>query len=140
LARVVATPHTAVLFEAPGRLRRLLTDLIERGGGERPAAVARELTKMHEQFVRGTLAEAAAYYEGGTIRGEIVVVLGPPVVAGSSVATADKASAAALAADLIAEGSRPSAAARELARLLGISRNEAYEIVLAVTAGEGEVH
>jgi 16S rRNA (cytidine1402-2'-O)-methyltransferase len=140
LASVVATSHTVVLFEAPGRLRRLLADLIERGGGERPAAVARELTKVHEQIVRGTLAEAAAYYEAGTIRGEIVVVLGPPAVAEPIGATEDTAAAAALAAALIAEGSRPSAAARELTRRLRIPRSEAYEIVLAVTAGEGDVN
>jgi 16S rRNA (cytidine1402-2'-O)-methyltransferase len=136
-------PHAAVLFEAPPRLARLLKELAAHCGENRRVAVARELTKLHETVFRGTLAEAMRYYETATIRGEIVVVLdgaGP----GDSVAADEEAgsdaAAATLAAELIAAGQRPSAVAREVARRLGLARNDAYEIALAAAAArEGAV-
>jgi 16S rRNA (cytidine1402-2'-O)-methyltransferase len=115
-----------VLYEAPGRLARLLKDLAEHCGGERRVVVARELTKVYETFKRGTLAELSAYYEEEPARGEVVVM-----VAGSVDTSAPVSAEAALEAArrLLAEGARPSAAARELSRSLGLSRNRAYEIV-----------
>lgn len=135
LERVAGAGMTAVLYEAPNRLMRLLGDLAERCGAERAVAVGRELTKLHETFVRGTLAEVLAYYENTPVRGEVVVVL-----AGGEVETrADPAAARTLAGELLAEGRRPSAVARELARQLGLPRNEAYALALAVSAqGGGE--
>ncbi|MEX2611510.1 MAG: 16S rRNA (cytidine(1402)-2'-O)-methyltransferase [Gemmatimonadota bacterium] len=135
-ARVAALDHTAVLYEAPGRLGRLLEELAEACGAERPAAVARELTKLHETFQRGTLGELAAYYSGPPPRGEIVVVVGPPAAVAPDPA-ARRAEAEALARELLDAGSRPSDVARELARRLELRRNAAYEIVLAVTGREG---
>lgn len=133
--RVAHSGMTTVLYEAPNRLTKLLEDLVAACGGGRAVAVGRELTKLHEQFVRGTLAEALAYYENTPARGEVVVVLaGAPVEAG-----ADPAEARSLAGSLLAEGRRPSAVARELARRLGVPRNEAYALALAVAAeGGGE--
>jgi 16S rRNA (cytidine1402-2'-O)-methyltransferase len=130
LETVAGLEHTAVLYEAPGRLVRLLKDLAAACGEARQVAVGRELTKLHETFVRGTLAETIVSYDGRSIRGEVVVVLaggGPP-------AQPERPTAAALARSLLQEGGRPSAVARELARTLGISRNEAYEIALAEAA------
>ena len=70
-------PRTMVLYESPHRLPRLLRELAEHLGDDRPAAVARELTKIHEEFRRGTLAELAAEFESRErVRGEIVVVVG----------------------------------------------------------------
>lgn len=70
-------PRTMVLYESPHRLAKLLGELGEHLGPERPAAVARELTKLHEEVRRGTLAELAAHYGAqGKVRGEIVVVVG----------------------------------------------------------------
>ncbi len=135
LEEIAALPHTAVLYEAPRRLARSLRDLAGHCGIDRAAVVARELTKLHETFFRGTLAEAAAYYEREPPRGEIVVLVAgreaPPV----EEARADEARA--LARELLERGERPSAVARELARRLGLPRNRAYEIVLSLT-GEGE--
>ncbi|MHB1168221.1 MAG: 16S rRNA (cytidine(1402)-2'-O)-methyltransferase, partial [Longimicrobiales bacterium] len=76
LGELATLPHTAVLYENPGRLVRLLEDLRDRCGAERAVVVARELTKLHETFVRGTLAETVAYYqEAAAPKGEVVVVL-----------------------------------------------------------------
>jgi len=74
---LAAVPATLVLYEAPSRLAESLEDLA-RELGPRPAAVARELTKLHEEVRRGTLAALAAEFAEGETRGEIVVVVGPP--------------------------------------------------------------
>lgn len=135
LERLADLDHTAVLYEAPGRLVRLLADLAAACGSDRRVAVGRELTKLHETFVRGTLAETIASYDGRSIRGEVVVVLAGAGEIRQPVAAAD---AAALARTLLREGNRPSAVARELARSLGLSRNDAYTIALSEAAESGE--
>jgi 16S rRNA (cytidine1402-2'-O)-methyltransferase len=74
-------PATLVFFESPRRLAEMLADLAAELG-DRPAAVARELTKMFETTRRGTLAELAALFGGEPApKGEIVVVVGPPAIA-----------------------------------------------------------
>src|SRR5690606_29097386 len=75
LARIAALDHTSILYEAPGRLAATLRDLADHCGADREVAVARELTKLHETVFRGTLADAAAYYEREPARGEVVVVV-----------------------------------------------------------------
>jgi 16S rRNA (cytidine1402-2'-O)-methyltransferase len=70
LQHVATCPWTSVLFEAPGRLERLLHDLAKTCGAERRAAVARELTKVHEELKSGTLRELEVYYEESPPRGE----------------------------------------------------------------------
>jgi 16S rRNA (cytidine1402-2'-O)-methyltransferase len=72
LAELATERRTVVLYEAPHRIRRTLDDLAERCGADRPVAVARELTKLYEQVVRGTLGSI----DVGEPRGEYVVVLG----------------------------------------------------------------
>lgn len=118
--------HTAVLYESPARLVRLLETLAERSPGDRRVAVARELTKLHEEVRRGTLTEVAEYYRGTRVRGEVVVVVEGTTGVSAAV---DAEAAAALAVALLEEGGRPSVVAREVARRLGIPRNLAYEIV-----------
>jgi 16S rRNA (cytidine1402-2'-O)-methyltransferase len=134
LAELASLRHTAVLYEAPARLAALLKDLVEVCGGDRPAAVARELTKLHESIVRGTLADAQRYYEQGAVRGEVVVVIG----GAAEPEPASEADAAALAAELLAAGATPRSAATELAQRLLISRNEAYSVVLTVRGDDRE--
>lgn len=75
LAAVAAEPRTVVLYESPHRLGRTLGDLAEVCGGHRRVVLARELTKLHEEVWRGTLAEAVARGLEGEPRGEFVVVL-----------------------------------------------------------------
>lgn len=135
LEEIAALEHTAVVYEAPGRLVRLLRDLAVRCGGDRPVVVARELTKVHETFLRGTLEEAVRYYERERPRGEVVVLVGGRVA--GPAAEAGGVAAAELARGLLARGERPSAVAREVSRRLGLPRKRAYEIVLSLT-GDGQ--
>ena len=75
LEQLASEPRTMVFFEAPSRLAETLTAMAAAFGADRSAAVCRELTKLHEEVVRGGLAELAAWASGG-VRGEIVVVVG----------------------------------------------------------------
>jgi len=67
--------RTMVLYESPYRLVKTLTQLAEHFGPERKGSVSRELTKVHEETVRGTLQELALYFSKGTVKGEIVLVV-----------------------------------------------------------------
>ena len=75
LEYLATLPHTFVLYESPHRLVKCLRELAERCGGERAACVAREISKVHEEIRPGTLAELAAHFGEGKVRGEIVVVV-----------------------------------------------------------------
>src|SRR5437879_8060156 len=72
---VAQSEWTVVLFEAPPRVAELLEDLAAACGAERPAAVARELTKLFEEHGAGTLAELAGYYAEAPARGEVTVMV-----------------------------------------------------------------
>jgi 16S rRNA (cytidine1402-2'-O)-methyltransferase len=128
LERAARSEEAVILFEAPNRLVELLDALAEACGPERRVAVARELTKLHEEFVRGTLGEAAAYYREHPPKGEVTVVLEP--ASPEDVAAGDREDEArALATELLARGTRPSQVAKELADRLDLPRNAAYRIV-----------
>ena len=130
LERVASSTETVVLFESPQRTVRLLEDLAKECGPERAVAVARELTKVHEELRRGTLAEVASHYRAHPPRGEVTVVVAPGA---SGLSEADREArldaARALALELAAEGMKLSAAAKEIAARLDLSRNDAYRIV-----------
>lgn len=129
LAQLEALPHTAILYEAPGRVARLLKDLLESCGSERRAVVARELTKIHETFVRGTLQELVSYYEDQPVKGEVVVVL-----AGEQPAPVPDAETAAaeVAKQLLNAGGSARDVAREIAARFQLPRNAAYHITQSV--------
>jgi 16S rRNA (cytidine1402-2'-O)-methyltransferase len=78
LEELAALGHTVVLYESPRRLKRLMEELEEIFGPERPCVVARELTKLHEEFIRGTVAEVARALSQREVRGEVTILLGPP--------------------------------------------------------------
>ncbi|MCH7875912.1 MAG: 16S rRNA (cytidine(1402)-2'-O)-methyltransferase [Gemmatimonadetes bacterium] len=127
LETAAGSPWTVVLFESARRLPRLLEDLAACAGPERSAAVARELTKLHEDVKTGTLHDLAVYYGEHEARGEVTVVLagcGPREPAHPDIAAARNRARA-----LLADGvSRRDAAAR-LASETYLSRNEAYRVV-----------
>ena len=132
MARVASSGETTVLFESPQRLGALLSALAEVCGAERRVAVTRELTKLHEEIVRGTLEEAAAYYREHPPKGEVTVVVAPASEAerGGDL----EVEARGIAAQLLAQGMKPSEAAKELAARLDLARNEAYRVVQKCTA------
>ena len=135
LARLAADERGAVIFEAPGRLRATLEDLAEACGQDRPAAVCRELTKLHEQVVRATLGDLGRAVAGGEIpaRGEVVVVIG--WVSGGARRSVAEAAAAASEAGALAEvealvggGLGRVEAARRVAAATGIPRRRLYRV------------
>jgi 16S rRNA (cytidine1402-2'-O)-methyltransferase len=131
LATITSLLHTVVLYEAPARLARLLEELTGLCGATRRVVVGREITKLHETFVRGTLGEVLAYYRDQQVRGEVVVVLaGAPE---PEPADAEQ-TATEMARQLLADGASPRDAAKQIARILNVARNRAYEITLSVSA------
>lgn len=133
LERVTAAEETVVLFESPERLDALLGDLERLAGPERRVAVAREMTKKHEEFVRGTIGEAYRYYQENPARGEVTIVVEAAPEGAEEPDAIDEAAARALAGALLDAGRRPSRASREVARRLGIPRNLAYRIVHSIS-------
>ncbi|MET0398663.1 MAG: 16S rRNA (cytidine(1402)-2'-O)-methyltransferase [Longimicrobiaceae bacterium] len=128
LEEIAGLPYAAVLYESPNRTAELLRDLAAAAGSDRRVAVGRELTKMHEEFFRGTAADAASRFEEREVKGEIVVVVeGRPEDAEAEAET-DALAARSIAQALMAQGMSPSAVAKELRRRLGIARNAAYEL------------
>jgi len=126
---VAGDARTAVLFEAPGRLAATLGDLLEACGPERRVVVARELTKLHEEVWRGTLAEASATFAERDVRGEVVVVLAGDPEAGR--APDDPDIVEALRSRLEAGDSLRDAAGL-VAGAMGVSRRRAYDLALAL--------
>jgi 16S rRNA (cytidine1402-2'-O)-methyltransferase len=116
---------TLVFYETPHRIAQALADARE-VLGEREAAVARELTKMHEEIVRGRLGELAARFSETPARGELVLVIDRNVIEAEGAGRDAGASVAARVAELEAEGLDQRAALKRAARELGLSRDEAY--------------
>jgi len=122
VAALRAEPRTVVLFESARRILTTVEELRE-GLGERPVVVCRELTKLHEEVLRGTLGEVAQELrQRGNVKGEVVVVL-----AGAAPETTPVEDAVALARELEAGGMRKRDAAREVAARTGASAREIYE-------------
>lgn len=134
LERLSVAADTIVLFESPERLVKLLKDLAAESPRARRAVVARELTKLHEEFVRGTLEELALRFSSTPVRGEVTLVLEGVPEEDTVPKDTDRAAAVALAGALLQEGASPSRAAREVARRLRVPRNLAYEIVQSLGA------
>lgn len=124
LEGVAAAEATSIIYESPRRLAATLADLAEACGPGRPASVSRELSKLHEETVRGTLAELVAAFGEGEVRGEIVIVVGPaPVTPAGNDA---ERQAAALAGAGVGGRLLQSALVA-----LGVPRNEAYRLAIA---------
>lgn len=77
LAELASDRRTVIIYESPLRLARTLRQLSETFGPDRPAAVCRELSKVHEQIHKDTLGNLSAYFESNQPRGEIVIIVGP---------------------------------------------------------------
>ena len=132
LGELAAAPATLIFFESPHRIGATLLAAADVLGATRPASVCRELTKTYEEFRRGTLAELAAHYqEVDNVKGEIVLVVGPP----QPVETPE-ADVEAVLADL--SKTMPTAkAATEAARLTGLPRKVLYQRLLEMKGADG---
>ncbi len=128
LARAAAEEWSVVLFEAPTRLTDLLDDLARAAGSARRVFVGRELTKLHEDLRLGTLEALAGYYREHPPRGELTVVLeGTGAPAEPPDRTVD---AVEHATRLLEEGLTRREIAHRLSTSLGLSRNDAYRLVM----------
>jgi 16S rRNA (cytidine1402-2'-O)-methyltransferase len=133
LEAMVTEERTTVIHEAPGRLAATLSDLAAACGPERGVVIARELTKLHEEVWRGTLAEAVTEFGPREVRGEVVIVLAgaaPPL-------PADEAEVLAALRRHVDAGSSWRDAAAAVAAELGVSRREVYEHGLALRRQDG---
>lgn len=130
-----ACAHTAVAFEAPGRLVALLDDLTEAGLGERAAVVCRELTKLHEETTAGSVRALASAFASREVRGEVTIVFGNGP-AGNEVP--DLAVLMEEARHWSRDGLRRREIADRLAAEFGLSRNEAYRVSLQVREAPSE--
>lgn len=126
IARASAEPWTVVLYEAPNRLAALLAELAAAGNAGRPAVVAREVTKLHEEFREGTVVELAAHYEAHPPLGEVTLLLAG-VTAGAP--GPEPAAVATEARRLLAEGMSRKDVIRRLTESTGRPRNEVYRLV-----------
>ncbi|MBF2072441.1 MAG: 16S rRNA (cytidine(1402)-2'-O)-methyltransferase [Synechococcales cyanobacterium C42_A2020_086] len=121
--------RTIVLYEAPHRLQQTLQDLALVLDSERAIVLARELTKLHEQFWRGTLAAAVAYYQTQEPQGEFTVVIAgretaPPILSESALRAELQ--------QLLRQGLSRSQASRQLAQQTDLPRRQIYHMALSI--------
>lgn len=144
LESVRAEPRTLILYEAPHRLLALLDDLLA-VLGDRPMVAAREVTKLHEEWLRGSISSICAHYTTATPRGEYTLVIAG---ADMSRAGADQQSeqdqrppqeiAQERLRALMEQGMRTREAASQVAQALGLPRRDVYRLALDLVEGDAE--
>ena len=138
LAALEGEMRTVIFYEAPHRLRGTLDELAAAFGGDRSVTLCRELTKLHEEIWKTTLAEAAAHYAQAEPRGEYVLVMAgaPEADPAANAPTPEEAAAQALAL-IREEGLSASAAAKAAAQNTPYGKSEIYKLLLALQAQDG---
>jgi len=134
LGKAITTGFPFVVFESPLRANRTLCEIDAAAPG-RSGVVARELTKLHEEFRRGTIPELVALCADQPPRGEVTIVVGEGPQASTSV---DGNEIEALAESILQQGVKPSKAARELSSITGITAAEAYELTQRLSRTESD--
>lgn len=129
LEKIVAEDRTVIFYESPHRVVRTLQE-IRKLAGERPIAVARELTKVYEEVVRGTLSSVIEKFVINQPRGEFVVVLGGRDKNKNEKPDGGISDTCGLVEALVHQGWEKKEAIREVARTLGKSKREVYELIL----------
>jgi 16S rRNA (cytidine1402-2'-O)-methyltransferase len=130
---IVDSSHTVVVYESPNRVADTLAELERHGGGLRPAAVAREMTKQFENIQRGTVADLLAYYRERPVRGEVVLVIG-----GAVARVASEEDVAARVRTLRAAGLSVRDASAQVAAEMGVSKRVAYRLARSDVGETGE--
>ena len=115
---------TSIFYEAPHRLTKTLNNLSEILDSERKIVVARELTKIHEEFIRGTISEVTDYFEQNAPRGEFVVLISPNAAQETQLSWAELIKAV---NRLVDTGESKKSAIKTVAQENNVSKNELYE-------------
>lgn len=126
LEQIANAEETQIFYEAPHRLREALADAAEILGPERPIVIARELTKLHEEFLRGPVAKVAEELKDREIRGEIVLLFGKAQSHGASAQPMRQNLGARLQEIMAEQKLNEKAALKVLAKEMGVSKSEAY--------------
>jgi len=127
LASLAGEERTMIFYESPHRTAATLADFVQTFGADRRGTVSRELTKLHEEVRRGTLAELSEWAEAERIRGEIVII----VEGAQAPETPEAQDVVQLVLDRVAAGERLKAACAAVAAETGTSKRELYEAALA---------
>ncbi|HDQ72421.1 MAG TPA: 16S rRNA (cytidine(1402)-2'-O)-methyltransferase [Chloroflexi bacterium] len=127
LSAVARAPYTLIFFESPYRLRESLADMARVLGGERSMVIGREMTKLHEEIWRGTIAEAQAHFDAVEARGEFTLVVDG---ASEDAAEWEEEQVRAEFDVLLSQGMKRSDAARHIAALSGWKRSDVYVLGL----------
>jgi len=127
LARLRAETRTTLFYDAPHRLAETLAEIVEKLGSEREVAVARELTKLHEELVRGSAQQVQEHFAQQEIKGEIVLLIGPASGAAAPTLTVEEA-----LAQLLAEGTQLRQAVKQVAKAYGLPGDEVYKTALSL--------
>ena len=127
LASLAGEERTMIFYESPHRTAATLADFVQTFGADRRGTVSRELTKLHEEVRRGTLAELAEWAESERIRGEIIII----VEGAQAPETPEAQDVVQLVLDRVAAGERLKAACAAVAAETGTSKRELYEAALA---------
>jgi 16S rRNA (cytidine1402-2'-O)-methyltransferase len=122
---IARSPVTSAVYESPHRLKDTLEELIAVCGADRACAVARELSKLHEETYRGTLEQAFVHFNQGEVRGEIVLI-----VAGVQAREVLEPDFAGIAAQM-ARDQQSASSIRAALQALGAERNRAYDLALS---------
>jgi 16S rRNA (cytidine1402-2'-O)-methyltransferase len=128
LEEIKHVPATLVFYETPHRIAKSLTDCAEVLGNRR-AVIARELTKMHEEIVRGTLRELAEKYAESPTKGEIVLLVNRREIDGNKTESANRKSIGERVSELENENFDRKTALKKAAKEFGLSKSEAYRIL-----------
>jgi 16S rRNA (cytidine1402-2'-O)-methyltransferase len=131
LARAATEEWSVVFYEAPGRVAELLEDLLALAGPDRRVTVGRELTKLHEEIRGGSLGELLTHFNSTEPRGEFTVVLEGTGVPPAAVDRTEEATTN--ARQLLADGVTRREASQRIAAEFGLSRNDAYRLVMSLT-------
>ncbi len=127
LAEVSKIPATILFYETPHRLAKSLTDCLEILGN-RKAAVAREITKLHEEIILGSLKELTEKFSSGDVKGEIVLVISRAEISDFKFQVSNEKSLPERVAELEKEGIERKLALKKAAKEFGLPRSEAYRI------------
>jgi 16S rRNA (cytidine1402-2'-O)-methyltransferase len=138
LTAIASEPRTVVLFESPHRMRATMGHLESALGSSRPVAVARELTKLHEEVWRGTAGDAVTWLQSVEPRGEYVIVVGPPAPTAAPAADIDDSAIAEALTKQLADGGDRKAAVAAVTAALGVPRRRVYAVAVTLRNADGQ--